>query len=184
MHRASHLQTPRFFGCENDSVTVTQSDPGCSFFVQTVEYVFPQCLPILMICSAGWVINEGRAQCCDPVVLSQGLPVVQRQKCSWVALIPTGILILWSLPIDNTLVWLTVSLHLHLVSTENSLIFYLVQKTLHALYCAYLWLQFITNSEITDLNCKSGDDQKELVKLWHVVCGWKRKSCVALQRVC
>lgn len=37
---------PTFFGCENDSVTVTQSDPGCSFFVQTVEYVFPQCLPI------------------------------------------------------------------------------------------------------------------------------------------
>ena len=33
-----------------------------------VEQVFPLRLPILMICSAEWVTNEGWVHCCDPVV--------------------------------------------------------------------------------------------------------------------
>lgn len=112
-----------------------------------------------MICSAGWVINEGRAQRCDPVVLSQGLPVVQRQKSSWVALIPTGILILWSLPIDSQHSLTSLALSFY---WEFTLIFYLVQKTLHALYCAYLWLKFITNSEIIDYILKAATIRKSL----------------------
>ncbi len=66
--QASHVKT-HVSGCEViSSVFLSLTLCAVSRPDSRVEYVFPQHLPILMICSAWWVINEGRVYCCDPVV--------------------------------------------------------------------------------------------------------------------